>query len=94
MQEESVEIRLSQEMLEALKRATHVPPDVQKDIDAARSEAGVSPPTYRLHLSEDEGMELSELLQWHVRTDPATGTATAETKPFADLIRLISEAQT
>jgi hypothetical protein len=85
----SVEIRLSQEMLDALKRAKHIPPDVQKKIDGAKMEGG----GHRLHLSDDEGMELSELLQWHVRTDPATGGATAETAPYADVIRLISEAQ-
>jgi len=87
--EGGVEIRLSQAMLDALKRAKHIPPDVQKEIDGAKAEGGA----YRLHLSEDEGMELSELLQWHVRTDPATGKATAETAPYADVIRIISEAQ-
>jgi hypothetical protein len=53
----------------------------------------VSPPRYRLHLSDDEAMELSELLQWHVRTDPATGQASVETAAYADLIRLIMETQ-
>jgi hypothetical protein len=84
-----VEIRISQVMLEAMRRAKHIPPDVQKEIDGAKAESGA----YRLHLSDDEGMELSELLQWHVRTDPATGAATAETAPYADIIRLLSEAQ-
>ncbi len=84
-----MEIRLSQEMLDALKRAKHIPPDVQQRIDGAKVESGAC----HLQLSDDESMELSELLQWHVRTDPATGKATAETAPYADLIRLISEAQ-
>ncbi len=88
-----MEIRLNQEMLDALKQAKHIPNDVQKDIDAARPEPGVSPPRYRLHLSDDEAMELSELLQWHVRTDPATGQASVETAAYADLIRLIMETQ-
>jgi hypothetical protein len=88
-----MEILLDQEMLDALRRAKHIPPDVQKDIDAARPEPGTSPPRYRLHLSDDEAMELSELVQWHVRTDPATGKATAETAPYAEVIRLITDAQ-
>ena len=88
-----MEIRLNQEMFDALKQAKHIPSDVQKDIDAARPEPGVSPPRYRLHLSDDEAMELSELLQWHVRTDPATGQASVETAAYADLIRLIMETQ-
>jgi hypothetical protein len=88
-----MEIRLSDAMLVALKRATHVPPDVQHRIDGVKPEPGASPAQYRFHFSDDEGMELSELLQWHVRTDPATGQPTAETAPYADLIRLIAEAQ-
>ncbi len=84
-------IQLTQAMLDALKKAGHIPPDVQKRIDAVPGEGAAG--TYRLQLSEDEGMELSELLQWHVRTDPATGKATADTAPYADVIRLIGEAQ-
>ncbi len=85
-------ILLSQAMLDALKKAKHIPPDVQKRIDGVKPEPG-SPPTYRLQLTEDEGMELSELLQWHVRTDGATGKPTAETAPYADVIARIAEAQ-
>jgi len=87
-----VKILLSQAMLDALKTAKHIPPDVQKRVDAVKPEPG-SPPTYRLQLSEDEGMELSELLQWHVRTDAATGRPTADTAPFADIIARITERQ-
>jgi len=86
-----VKIPLSQAMLDALKSAKHIPADVQKRLDAVKSEPR-TPPTYNLQLSEDEGMELSELLQWHVRTDPATGRPTAETAPFAEIIARIAEA--
>ncbi len=88
-----MQIELSQGMLDALKRAQHVPPDVQKRIEAAKPEPGVAPARYRLHLSDDEAMELSELLQWHVRTDPATGKPTAESAPYADVIGRIAESQ-
>lgn len=86
-------IELSQTMLEALKKAKHVPPDVQKRIDAVQLEPGVSPARYALHLSDDEATELSELLQWHVRTDPATGRPNAESAPYADVISRIAESQ-
>jgi len=84
-----MKIRLTEAMLAALKTAKHIPPDVQREIDALRPEQGA----LDLHLSEDESMELSELLQWHVRTDPATGKPTAETAPYADVIARITEAQ-
>ena len=86
-----MKIPLSQAMLDALKSAKHIPTDVQKRLDAVKPEPG-SPPAYHLQLTEDEGMELSELLQWHVRTDPATGRPTAETAPFAEIIARIAEA--
>jgi hypothetical protein len=85
-----MKIRLNAAMVEALKAAKHIPPDVQREIDAVRPGQG----SFELHLSDDEGMELSELLQWHVRTDPATGKPTAETAPYADIIARITEAQT
>ncbi len=82
-------IKLTEPMLAALKEAKHIPPDVQREIDAVRpGQTG-----FELQLSEDEGMELAELLQWHVRTDPATSRPTAETAPYAEIIRLIGEAQ-
>ena len=88
-----MKIQLSQAMLDALKKAKHIPPDVQRRIDAVKPEPG-APPAYGLQLSDDEGMELSELLQWHVRTDPATGKPTADTASYADVIARITEAQT
>lgn len=87
-----MEIQLSEAMLAALRQAKHIPPDVEKRIAAVKPEPGVKPARYRFHVTEDEGMELAELLQWHVRTDPGTGQPTAETQPYADLIALITEA--
>jgi len=88
-----MQIELSQAMLEALKRAKHVPPDVQRRIDGVTPEPGLTPPRYALHLSDDEAIELSELLQWHVRTDPATGRPTADSAPYAEVIARIAESQ-
>ncbi len=84
-------IVLDQAMLDALKAAKHIPPDVQQRIDAVTPDRGTAA-DYHLHLSEDEAMELSELLQWHVRTDPATGKPTAETAPYAEIIGRIAGA--
>jgi hypothetical protein len=84
-----MKIKLSPEMLDALKRARHIPPDVQREIDAVRPEGGA----LELRLSDDEGIELQELLQWHVRSDPVTGQPTSETAPYAEIIRLIGEEQ-
>jgi hypothetical protein len=84
-----MELSITGDMRQALLRAGHVPDDLRRRFDAMRSDGE----GWTLVLSEDEAMELSELLQWHVRTDPATGRPTAETAPYAAVIQAISERQ-
>jgi hypothetical protein len=88
-----MEIRISQPMLDALHHAGHVPEDLKRCVDAIAPVAGATPPEFRLVLSDDEAMELSELLQWSVRSDPSTGNPTAETEPYAAIIQAISNQQ-
>jgi hypothetical protein len=88
-----MQLEIDQAMLDALRHAGHVPEDLKRRIDAVAPVAGATPPRFRLALSDDEATELSELLQWHVRTDPATGHPTAETQPYAALIQAISDQQ-
>lgn len=88
-----MQLEIDQAMLDALKHAGHVPEDLKRRIESVTPLAGAAPARFRLTLSDDEGMELSELLQWHVRTDPATGEPTRETRPYAALIQAISDRQ-
>ncbi|MBI1722464.1 MAG: hypothetical protein HYR48_00985 [Gemmatimonadetes bacterium] len=88
-----MELKLSQEMLDALHHAGHVPEDLKRCLDAIAPVQGAVPPQFRLVLSEDEAMELSELLQWHVRSDPVTGQPTPETAPYAAIIQAIADQQ-
>jgi hypothetical protein len=86
-------ITLTHEMRDSLARVGHVPDDLRHRIEAIAPVAGTSPPAWVLTLSEDEAMELSELLQWHVRSDPSTGRPTGETAPLAAIIAAIAEQQ-
>jgi len=73
----------------ALTTLHDVPDNLRSRIDAmAKSPGGVV-----LTLGDEDATALAELVQWHVRTDPATGKPTTETAPFEDLVRLIDEAQ-
>lgn len=72
----------------ALESIGHVPDNLKARI-AAITPAGDG---FAIKLSEDDGTALAELVQWNIKTDPATGKPTAETQPFDDLIRLIDEA--
>ncbi|MFI5278937.1 MAG: hypothetical protein ACHQU1_00470 [Gemmatimonadales bacterium] len=84
-----MQVRLTQAIVDALKTLKDVPDGLRSRFDAmTRSDGG-----HVLKLTDDDAMGLSELLQWHIRTDPATAKPTRETAPFAELIRLIDEAQ-
>jgi hypothetical protein len=84
-----MQARLTQAIVDALKTLKDVPDGLRSRFDAmTRSDGG-----HVLKLTEDEAMALVELLQWHIRTDPATAKPTKETAPLAELVRLIDEAQ-
>jgi hypothetical protein len=84
-----MQVSITRAVAESLRTLAHVPDDLRRRFDAMTPAGdGVV-----LTLSDDDAMALAELVQWHVRTDPATGKPTAETAPFAELIRLIDEAQ-
>jgi hypothetical protein len=84
-----MDVKVTQEIVDALKGLGHVPDNLQARFAAIVPADG----GYVLRLDDDDAMALAELVQWHMRTDPATGKPTAETAPFADLIARIDEAQ-
>lgn len=85
-----MKVVITREMKDALAHAGHVPDDLRRRFEAVTPEADGR---FTLALSEDEAMELAELLQWHVRTDTATGQPTPDTLPYALLIQAIDEQQ-
>jgi len=84
-----MQITVPQSVADALKGLHDVPDELGTRIAAmAKADGG-----YTLKLSDDEATAMAELMQWHMRTDPATGKMTPQSAPFAELIRLIDEAQ-
>jgi len=85
-----MKLAITQAIRDALARIGHVPDDLRARFDAiAPADGGAFP----LRLSDDDATALAELVQWHVKTDPATLKPTPETAPYAELIRLIDDAQ-
>lgn len=84
-----MQLTITKAIAESLQKLEHVPDHLRQRI------AGIAPSGdgFVLKLSDEDAMALAELAQWHIRTDPASGKPTAETAPFAALIRLIDEAQ-
>jgi len=84
-----MQVTITQPIVDALKTLQDVPDDLRERIDAIAPSNGA----FALKLSDDQATEMAELVQWHMRTDPATGKATPQTAALGELIRLIDEAQ-
>jgi len=82
-------ITITQDIVDALKSLGHVPDELRERFAAIAPAGG----GFTLKLSDDESIELAELVQWHIGNDPATGKPTPESAPFGRLIALIDEAQ-
>ena len=84
-----MKVTVTRPIADALRTLHDVPDSLKARIEAmTKSPGGVV-----LTLGDDDATAMAELVQWHVKTDPATGKPTKETAPFEDLVRLIDEAQ-
>jgi hypothetical protein len=83
-----MQILITQSIKQALDGIGHVPDNLRQRFDAVTP----APGGYTLTLSEDDATALAELVQWYIKTDPATGKPTAATQPFSDLIGLVDAA--
>lgn len=83
-----MQVTITQPIVDALRTLHDVPDELRARIDGiAKSGDG-----YTMKLNDDDATAMAELVQWHMRTDPATGKPTAQSAAFNDLIRLIDEA--
>ena len=83
-----MQVTLTQPIVDALKTLHDVPDELKARIDGIAQ----SGDAYTMKLNDDDATAIAELVQWHMRTDPATGKPTALSAAFNDLIRLIDEA--
>lgn len=84
-----MQVSITQEIVDALHKIHDTPDVLQKRLDAIASDGNGG---YTIKLTEDEATALTELVQWHIRSDD-TGKATPETAPYAELIRRVDAAQ-
>jgi hypothetical protein len=83
-----MQVVVTEAIKQALDGIGHVPDNLKQRFDAMTPASG----GWALKLSEDDATALAELVQWHIKTDPATGKPTAETQPFVSLIGLLDAA--
>jgi hypothetical protein len=76
-------------MLTALKSADETPDALVPAI------AGVQPDGkgFVLTLSGNQAIAMTEMCEWHIRTDPKTGKVSAATKVWDDIVRAVQHAE-
>ena len=83
-----MQIRITPAIKDALARVHDVPDNIRARIAGIQADGSA----FTLTLSDDDATGLAELVQWHIKSDPATDKPTPESKPYDDLIRLIDQA--
>jgi len=84
-----MQVEITEEIVNALRKVHDVPDVLQKRFDAIAPSGNGS---YTIRLTEDEATALTELVQWHIRSDDK-GNCTPETAPYAELIKRVDAAQ-
>jgi hypothetical protein len=80
---------MTQSMLDALKSTPEIPDNLVRRVGGAREDGGA----FWLELDEDEAMAMTEMCQWYIRKDPATGKFGPKAEVFDGIVRAIYKAQ-
>ena len=84
-----MQVPITADMLAALKSAAEKPDTLVKAVDAAKADGR----GFVLPLTGDQAIAITEMCEWHIRTDPATGKVTADTKVWDDIVRAVQRAE-
>ncbi len=83
-----MDVRISAEMLDALRNTSEIPDNLL----AAVNSASAVDADFVLRLNEDESMAMTEMCEWYITKDSATGELTEKAKIFDGIVRAIYEA--
>jgi hypothetical protein len=83
-----MQVHLTDAMLAALRETPEIPDNLLARVDGARKDGAGSIMT----LSEDEAMAMSEMCEWYIRKDPATGQLGEKAKLFQTIVDAIDRA--
>ncbi len=83
-----MEVRMSEEMLEALKATLEIPDNLLACVEGATADGT----DFVVTLDDEEQIAMSEMCEWYVRKDPETGKLTSQGKLFDDIVQRIIDA--
>lgn len=83
-----MEVRMTAQMLDTLKRTAELPDNLRSRLEAATSDGG----NFAVTLDDDEAMAMTEMCEWYVKKDPATGKLTESGEIYDAIIEAIDDA--
>ena len=83
-----MEVRLSDEMLQALKATPEIPDNLVACVEGAAADGA----EFIITLDDEEQMAMTEMCEWYVRKDPESGELTSQGKIFDDIVQRIIDA--
>ncbi len=84
-----MEVRMSEEMLVALKATPEIPDNLRARVEGAAADGG----EFVVTLDDEEQIAMTEMCEWYVRKDPETGVLTSQGKLFDDIVQRIIDAE-
>ncbi len=83
-----MEVRMTDEMVIALRQSPEIPDYILKRVNGAREDGDA----YIIELDDDERMAMTEMCEWYIRKDPETGELTDQGELFESIVQAIIEA--
>ena len=84
-----MQVEITATMLDALKATPEIPDNLKRCVEGAKKN-GTS---YTMTLDEDEAMAMTEMCQWYIKKDPATGKLGPKAEIFDGIVRAVYAAQ-
>jgi hypothetical protein len=84
-----MQVRVTQAMLDALKATPELPDNLKRSVQGALKNGDA----YAVTLDEDEANSMTEMCQWYIKKDPATGKFGPKAEIFDSIVRAVYAAQ-
>ena len=84
-----MDVHLTKPMIDALRSAPDLPENLLRVVNGAHGHGD----NFHLTLDDDEAMAMTEMCQWYIRKDPATGKLGPKAEIFDAIVRSIYSAQ-
>ena len=84
-----MQVRMTAAQIDALKATAELPDNLVNRVRAAKADGD----GFMVTLNEDEAMAMTEMCQWYIKKDPATGELGPKATLFNAIVRAVYAAE-